>query len=600
MGEVEGAPTIVAVNQAPVADVSSIAAVQGLSAPVGLLAGLTLVTGALLAVFAGAGRLPEAWGSLVPPRKLGDQARERWFLHKYRAPIQLSAVAQTFHGSPSSWLVGVLGVALLAGLYFVLRPDGNWAEADTALMTDAIRNVVRAGSLSPETGTLYPSGYGYQAVSTAILAYTGLDVRVLQQVAYPLISAAVVLPAWALFREVGGAVRVAAIGTLLLLLIPEHLFTLLRGSHERLDRTFLLVLVWFVVRRARIGKSPTQSALHTIVIVAVAYGLVATNVLFAMSVAAALTMAALASWTLWRTGAAGVVARTAGVQLGWVALAAWLLIVIFILVIFPPAGQTLDAVRGIPGEIGQLISGSDTAVDPYAGIPAAWVSSEVFLLLSVGNVFVVIGSAIVWLALGLRWLRGDEPSLGTWTLWSLYAAFALQVAVSSVVDRTGVLGGNLQYRAFAPFATLAAGLLAIGLAQIRPRAGVRVAGGFALAALTIAATLKASNEPALSNKWTFYTPAEVTGLRWVDAKLGSTATWTGPDERLGAAYVIEVGVPEHANQWTHEDPDPSVHAFVVSDIVRLQASRMGRTLPAVALQDRVYDNGEVQIYRGEP
>ena len=29
MGEVEGAPTIVAVNHAPVADVSSIAAVQG-------------------------------------------------------------------------------------------------------------------------------------------------------------------------------------------------------------------------------------------------------------------------------------------------------------------------------------------------------------------------------------------------------------------------------------------------------------------------------------------------------------------------------------------------------------------------------------------
>ena len=174
-------------------------------------------------------------------------------------------------------------------------------------MTDAIRNVVRAGSLSPETGTLYPSGYGYQAVSTTILAYTGLDVRVLQQVAYPLISAAVVLPAWALFREVGGAVRVAAIGTLLLLLIPEHLFTLLRGSHERLDRTFLLLLVWFVVRRARIGKSP-RSQPCTGRDRARPYGLVATNVLFAMSVAAALTMAALASWTLWRT-ASGVRSR---------------------------------------------------------------------------------------------------------------------------------------------------------------------------------------------------------------------------------------------------------------------------------------------------
>jgi hypothetical protein len=185
-------------------------------------------------------------------------------------------------------------------------------------------------------------------------------------------------------------------------------------------------------------------------------------------------------------------------------------------------------------------------------------------------------------------------------MWLLYAAFAFQVAAGSVVDRTGVLGGNLQYRAFAPFATFAAGLLGIGLAAVRPNTVLRLAGGIALAGLTVAATLKASNEPTLSNKWTFYSSAEIAGLRWADDHLRGTWTWTGPDERLGAAYLTEVGLPENANRWEHGEIDPTISAFVISDIIRLQASRIGDTLPPIAIQDRVYDNGSVQVYRAEP
>ena len=242
----------------------------------------------------------------------------------------------------------------------------------------------------------------------------------------------------------------------------------------------------------------------------------------------------------------------------------------------------MDAISGLPAQIAQLISGSEGAVNPYASIPSAWVSPQVFVALSIGNLIVVMGSALTWVVLGWRWLRGERPRTGLWVLWLLYAAFAFQVALGTFVDRTGMLGGNLQYRAFAPFATLAAGLLAVGLSEIRPRAVIRVAGGIALAALAVAATLKASNEPVVSNKWTFYSPAEITGLEWADANLASTPTWIGPDERLGAAYLTELGVPGHGDRWTHDELDPSVRAFVVSDIVRLQASRMGVTLPAVA------------------
>jgi hypothetical protein len=499
-------------------------------------------------------------------------------------------------------LLALFGLALVTGIYFVIRSGGRWAETDTGLMTQAIRVVADSGHLSPEAAGVYGNGYGYQAVSMTIMAFTGLSVEALQQVVYPLLSAVLVLPAWALYRELTGSGRVATLATLLLLLVPEHLFAVLRGSHERLDRAFLLTALFLLVRSLHFRADPPRFAVHVGLAVLMTYGLIATNALFGISFAVAIAMALAITW-LARRGPAGV--RSPAIEvtrhLRWISALVVVLVGIFILFVYPPIGQSLRALAEIPGTLADLVLNARPSVDPYAGVLAAWVSPAAYLLLSIGEFLLLGGSVLVWLWLGWSWLRGGSPaSIGIWILWLLYAAFAVQGAAAIISDRTGALGGNFQYRAFAVFATMAAPLVAVALSRLHPRPWLRSIAMAFLAVAAVAALVKATNEPAVSNRWTFYTASELQGLRWADSHQRSTDTWVGPDERLAAAYEVAVGDPTGANGWDIYDPKPGTQSFLVSNVIHLQGARLGSTLPPLGSKDVIYDNGDVQLYRSRP
>ena len=188
-------------------------------------------------------------------------------------------------------VLALLSLALVIGAYFIWRYGGRWAESDTAVMTGAIRVVADSAALAPQASGVYVNGYGYQVVSTTIVAFTGLSVETLQVMVYPLISAVLVLPAWILYRELTGSARLATLATLLLWLVPEHLFAVLRGSHERLDRAFLLTALWLLVRTVRFGGDRQRLVAHVALVLLMLYGLIATNALFGMSFVAALVSA---------------------------------------------------------------------------------------------------------------------------------------------------------------------------------------------------------------------------------------------------------------------------------------------------------------------
>jgi hypothetical protein len=235
---------------------------------------------------------------------------------------------------------------------------------------------------------------------------------------------------------------------------------------------------------------------------------------------------------------------------------------------------------------------------PYAGVLASWVSPEVYVLLSLGEYLLIGGSGLVWLWQGWKWLRGTGPqSPGSWLLWLLYAAFAAQLAVTVLSDRSGAVASNLQYRTFTVFAAIAAAVLAQGLAQLGafqwPKAAVRLA----ITLFAVAALLKASNEPILSNEWTFYTPAEMAGMEWTDRWQRSSVTWVGPRTRLANAYALEVGRPQQFNRWAFAEPGPDVRSYLVSDAIRLHSARLGVPVPTLGPHNLVYDSGNVQLYR---
>ena len=516
--------------------------------------------------------------------------------------LEVIPTARTRQSLPREELLALLGLALVAGVYFVVRYGGQWAESDSGVMAEAIRVVANSNQLAPEAQGVYANGYGYQAVSMAILAFTGLSIENLQQIAYPIVSSIVVLPAWALYRELTGSSRTASLATLLLLLVPEHLFAVLRGSHERLDRVFLLTALWLLVRSLHFRGDRATSAVHVLLVLLATYGLIATNGLFGMSFVLALGTALVLSWLAGR-GPASV--RRQAIEttrlMRWAVAGGVLLVAVFILFLYPPFATSLRALVAIPGTLLTLILSGGPSFDPYAYSLTFWVSPVVFLLLSMMNILLLTSSAVIWIRLGWSWLRGGSPaSMGIWVLWLLYAAFALQGAVSIVSDRTGALQGNVQYRAFGVFATVAAPLVAVALNGWHPRPWPRKVAMVAIALATVGALMKSTLDPAVSNKWMFYTTAEIQGLRWADTHGRSTDTWVGPDDRLPAAYLMLVGYPIGTNLLATLDPTQDIPSFLVSDAIRLQSARLGMTFPQLESRNLLYDNGEAQLYRQRP
>jgi len=292
--------------------------------------------------------------------------------------------------------------------------------------------------------------------------------------------------------------------------------------------------------------------------------------------------------------------------LRWPTLGALALLLVFVFLVYPPIQPTLRELASIPSRLINLILNGGGGFDPYAGILAAWVSPVAYLLLSLVDFVLLVGSVAVWATLGWRWLRGRAPaSLGTWMLWVFFAAFSVQGALSIVSDRTGSLAANVQYRAFAVFAVIAVPVVATALGRLQlPRGLLRpvLAAVVTVAVMgaTATALVKSTLDPDVSNKWIFYTRPEIEGAIWMSTSLPGQRTWVGPDDRLLAAYEMVVGGLSHADVWDLDAPDPGTSYYLLSDVVTKQSERLGQAMPDLTGTGIVYDNGAVQIHRGDP
>jgi hypothetical protein len=498
--------------------------------------------------------------------------------------------------------------ALAAAGYFVARFAGNWAENDSAVQAEVIRSTVRSGELVPLRGTVYVAGYSYAAISHALLATTGIDVATLQQIVYPLVTPLLLVPIWLLYRELTGNTRAAAIASLLLLTQPEFLFVVFRGSHERVLRAMLAVLLWLLVKSFHVHQQPSRFAVCVLLFYVAAFGFIATNTLFGVSLVVAIITALVLARLLGGAGSQLLtVAASTAQRLTLVATAITALTFILVFYVYPPAVRGLEAIRDVGRRTVELVLTTSAGDDPYAQVAGAWTDLPTYFLLSASNYLLIAASAPIWLYQGVRWLRGTahSPTLNAWLLWLLYAAFATQGALAILSDRSGLLGSNLQHRSFPSFAMTATPLIAVALARLRPRPTIRAAAALAFGLLSALALLKLTNEPGLSNKWTYYTRAELRALTWVRPRERG-AVWIGPDERLDAAYSLVIGDPRRQPDpraqaaWDIYAPDPRTRLFLVSDVIRAHSQRLRVPLPVAEDENRVYDSGAVQLYRLRP
>ena len=509
----------------------------------------------------------------------------------------------------SHWLwLGPLLYMVVVGLYLVGRYAGQWAESDSAAFTNLIRDFAREGRLVPVQGEVYPNGYAYQAISTFIIALTGLDAATLQQLIYPLVASLVVLPAWVLYRELTGSASGATLTTILLFTQPEFLFVILRSSHEKFTRALMLLCLFLLIRSLKLSNRPKLLYTYMALFYLAAFAFIASNNLLAHSFILAIATSLAIGWLLAKRNAA--LARQSGYilrRLLFVTLICLGMVYIFTFYLYPPAQHDLLVLQSLWDRVAALLLNFQAqATNPYAQISAAWAQpvAPVYFIVSAADWIILVASLVIWIWQGVQWLwRGKTPPLVDWLLWLFYAAFAVQGALSAVADMTGVLSANLQHRLFPSFSIIAVALVGVALARWHPgrfarpiQLGLSV-GIFCIAVLSVS---KAINEPVLSNKWTFYHSDELAALDWSDRHLKSAEIWTEFDERLAVAFLTQKGNLINNNLFVYGPLQSSTRDIILTMITRLRSGRLYLPLPVPTDALQVYDNGESVMYHLRP
>lgn len=528
------------------------------------------------------------------------------------APLPNSRMREDPRGSTSHWLswVGPLLYLLCVGAYLLLRYEGRWAEADSTTFTQIIGRFIADSRVVPSLEPVYPNGFSYQAISAFVIGLTGLELLTLQQLVYPLLAGIVVLPAWLFYREVTGSVRGASLATALLVVQPEFLFVILRSSHEKFTRTFMLTALYLLVRSFKLADRPAALGIHIALFYLVCFAFIVGNNLLAHSFIFALIVALSIGALLERPGTRPE--RQRGrliVRMLLVSCTCLVLVYLTIFYLYPPARHDLEVIRGLTNKVAALLldvqeTGGEGATNAYTHIQNGWRSLQIYFMVSIANWIGLGLSFTIWSWQAFRWIvLGRLPrTQGAWLLWLLYAAFMLQGALSVLADASGSLGSNLQHRLFPSFSLVAVGIVGAALASWEPprlRRPIGAALAIGVAGLALLSVFKATNEPSLSNKWTFYRAEELTALYWADAHLRDAEIWNEYDERLSVAFYNTRSSSLNRNLFLVYQ-SPTMRYVLVSPLTRMRGARLGQPLPLPPDSHLIYDNGGAELYQIRP
>ena len=502
----------------------------------------------------------------------------------------------------------VLLYALAVAGHFVLRYRGQWIEVDSAGMTRIIEVMRDQGVIRP-TGPIYSHGFCYQVASLAILSATGLTLQTLQTTVYPfLATTGLGLTSLVFFTQVTRDRRAAVLATLFLFFQPDVLFVTLRGSHEKLVWPLMMLALTLFYRS--VGRSLRAMVVYVGLFYLTVFALIATNVFFGstflVAIAFSLLLGLAAGTFLRRRSTSPTDLR----RLTYVTLSCGVLLFISMAYVYPPALLALRTLRTIWDKTGVLLMGFEAEGQPYGYIQFGWVSSQVYLGLTAFTWLLIILSFAEWLWRGKQILeRRENLGLHESLDWLLYAGFAIQVALSVIVDYAGVLSANMQLRVFPAFTVLAAGLLARAVWRVaaspwlrgwKRRVAIGLT-GLAVVWFAMASVLKATNEPVFSNMWKFYSTSEDAATYWTDSHLSFANVWTGLDERLRVLFSFKYARDSHSqNRYGSHVFKFDDRYILFSERERLRGLRMGIAIPSVLDWNQVYDNGEVELAHKRP
>jgi len=394
---------------------------------------------------------------------------------------------------------------------------------------------------------------------------------------------------------------------MLLIFDPFVLFVILRGSHEKM--TWPLMMLALIMLYRSFGQPLRKMAIYVCLFYVIVFAIDTTNVFFGsvflVAVVLSLTLGFLL-FRFWRNDRPPLPRRDVQ-RLMYISFSGVILIFTFIAYIYPPALANLRMLQGIINQLSALLLSFEIKAQPYGYISTGWVNSQVYFILSAFTWLVIGVSFLEWIRHGWKMIKGQTAQGLTENLdWLLYTGFAIQIAVSIIVDYSGALAANVQLRLFPGFTVVAIVLIVRSLQRILTSSRVRSAPRWIAPAVgaglavwfILASLLKATNEPVLSNKWTFYLQPEQVAIGWIDTHLHDAELWIGVDERLATVnnsfYLMESGSENH---FRFAKVRADMRYVFATDLDRLRAERLGVQWLPTEYWDQIYDNGRAQVNR---
>lgn len=522
-------------------------------------------------------------------------------------------------------------IGILYGTAIAFRYLSPWSEGDTSFFARVIASLIEYRNLLSGTNLqIYPQGFAYQTWAATLTLMTGISVPVYIQLVCPILGCGfLALFGFTLFRCLLNSDRLGFYAALLLFMVPELIFVVARGNHEKLTISFTLLAAQafymssdelFGSNRKRVFVAWVACFYLTIL---VATG---TNVYFGSAFIYGLTIILLALTVFNRFFPYyGSLPPALVSRLKFAVATSWLIVAFMLLYGYPPAGKFLVVFETAGERLRALFLSFEPTSNPYAAITETWNSPEAYRVMSLFRWLLFAGSFVAWLVLMVVTLRRRQPvSLNRLLLLAFYAAFGFLLALALPVDLVGLdVGTNLQVRLYVYFALFSVPLFALGIAHIvqwsrRYRwLHALTVGGVAVAMpfLSLSGFFKATHEPVVSNVWRFYETEEANAvLFYVRHQPNRTRhLWIGPDDRLRNAYYTsfpaealerlfnrETGLFNAASLNLNSAAVlPTADYALDSEITRQNAFALKLPLPGALLRDKIYDNGYATItYRG--
>ena len=500
-------------------------------------------------------------------------------------------------------LLILFAFSLLVAFYFPMRYAGKRTGGDTIRMAVATSNVLQQGTLQPE-GEVYPHGFNSPAVSAILVNVTGAPLELLNQFVLPFLLAVNVLVAYVAFRFLTQEKWAALLGAFLLAMQAEFVFTVVRGTHEKLTWMMVLLAILVLAKSfVNVGR-PRRFVIWVGLFYLFAFAIIASNSFFASSFLTALATCFIAAAAITYVG---LKRDNDFSRLVYVTVACSILVFLFRFYIYTPALRVTSALKLNIDRIAALFLNTDVVFDPSAAgghVGTGWVSGMTYVALSSASWTLVLTSGVYWLVMTRRVLRARHRGSPLMLLWLFYAAFAVQFALSVGASGLGLLASNLQVRLFPVFMLLAIPLAALAVqSAVRSTAKTRLRPIVLLLVLLFSAwmagsaILKATNEPLLSNYWVFKLRSEENALRWTQLYTRYGRVWIGLD-RL--RYVSEDYDDPLRNRYDIYAVGEFVRYALVSDFSETRMLRMGVEQPALGLENQVYENGTARMYHLRP